>query len=105
MTEKSKKILIAPEKAQTFVCEPIEGFNLESRFLTWTPSKHKKVQKWNQGQKWNQIGSEVCIDVEDTYFDNGRRGRLAIVAIAARLFFVTVWHFKDIFRELKALLK
>jgi hypothetical protein len=30
-----------PEKAQTFVWEPIEGFNLEPRFSTWTLFKPK----------------------------------------------------------------
>jgi hypothetical protein len=33
MTEKSKNILKKPEKAQIFSWEPIEGFNLEPRFI------------------------------------------------------------------------
>jgi hypothetical protein len=40
------------EKTQTFVWDPIEGFNLDFRFLTWTPSKPKKAQV----QKENKIG-------------------------------------------------
>jgi hypothetical protein len=43
MTEKSEKIIKKPEKAQTFVWKLTEGFNLEPRFLTWTPSKQKKA--------------------------------------------------------------
>jgi hypothetical protein len=43
MTERREKILKEPEKAQIFIGEPIEGCNLESRFLTWTPSEHKKA--------------------------------------------------------------
>jgi hypothetical protein len=43
MAEKSEKIIKKPEKAQSFVWELIEGFNLEPRFFTWTPSKHKKA--------------------------------------------------------------
>jgi hypothetical protein len=27
------------KKVKTMVWEPIEGFNLEPKFLTWTPSK------------------------------------------------------------------
>jgi hypothetical protein len=41
---KRKLILRKPEKAQTFVLEPIEGFNLEPRLLTWTFSNHKKLK-------------------------------------------------------------
>jgi hypothetical protein len=47
MTEKSKIILKKPEKTQFFVWKPIGGFNLESRFLKGTPSKHEKVQNEN----------------------------------------------------------
>jgi hypothetical protein len=43
MTEKSKKILKRPEKTQTFVWEPVEGFNLEPRFFTWNLCRHKTV--------------------------------------------------------------
>jgi hypothetical protein len=42
MTEKSKKK--NPQKAKTFVWEPIEGYNVEPRFLTGTVSKPKKVK-------------------------------------------------------------
>jgi hypothetical protein len=52
MAEKSKLILKKPEKTQTFVCEPIEGFNLENRFFTGTLFKPKKAQV----QKENKIG-------------------------------------------------
>jgi hypothetical protein len=48
MTEKKLKIFKKPEKAQTFVWEPIEGFNLEPRFLTWNLSTLKKVISWNK---------------------------------------------------------
>jgi hypothetical protein len=30
-----------PQKTQIFLWKPIEGFNLEPKFLTWTPSKLK----------------------------------------------------------------
>jgi hypothetical protein len=41
--EKSKIILKNPEKAQIFVWEPIEGFNLVPRFFTETFAEPKKA--------------------------------------------------------------
>jgi hypothetical protein len=39
-----KKVKKNPQKAKTFVWEPIEGYNVEPRFLTGTVSKPKKVK-------------------------------------------------------------
>jgi hypothetical protein len=36
-----KENLKKPEKAKTFVWEPIEGFNQGPIFLTWTPSMRR----------------------------------------------------------------
>jgi hypothetical protein len=52
MTEKSKKNLKKPEKAQSFVWKPIEGFNLEPGFLPNTLFRPKKTYV----QKKNKIG-------------------------------------------------
>jgi hypothetical protein len=49
--EKNKK---KPEKAHTFVWEPLKGFNLEPRFLTWTLVIKK------QGEPNRLISSYVC---------------------------------------------
>jgi hypothetical protein len=38
-----KKVKQNPQKGHTFVLEPIEGFNLEPRSLTWNPSRQKKA--------------------------------------------------------------
>jgi hypothetical protein len=51
MTEKSKIIILKkPEKAQFFVWEPIEGFNLEPKFL-WHLLLSIKKSKFQKGIK------------------------------------------------------
>jgi hypothetical protein len=35
--------MLKPEKTLIFVWEPIESFNLEPSFFTWTPSEPKKA--------------------------------------------------------------